>query len=88
MANAIDFYEKQSAGLGLAFLDEFEAVVERILMCPRAWTSVSTNQRRCLFRRFPYSVLYAQKEHEILVTAVMDLRRDPVRLSKRLRESN
>jgi len=88
MADAIEFYENQSSGLGLEFLDEFECVMQRIFNCPNAWTSVSPNQRRCLFRRFPFAVLYAQNQSEILVTAIMDLRFDPSRQQERVRQTD
>jgi hypothetical protein len=58
LAAAVEFYERQSAGLGADFLDEFEAAIQRVCSCPHAWTPVSANQRRCLFRRFPFAILY------------------------------
>jgi hypothetical protein len=38
---------------------------------------VGKRHRRCLFRRFPFAVLYSHTETEILVAGVIDLRRDP-----------
>ena len=81
---AIDFYEKQSSGLGSRFLDEFEAVISRIQTHPEAWTPVDTRQRRCMFRAFPFAVLYAVHTGELVVTAVMDLRMDPETSRRRL----
>ncbi len=77
LTDAIEFYERQSGGLGEQFLDEYESVIRRILDFPEAWTPISPNQRRCLVRRFPYAVLYAHDGNEILVTGIADLRRDP-----------
>ncbi len=77
LASAIAFYDEQSSGLGLRFLDEFEFAVQRVLNCPDAWTRVSPNQRRCLFRRFPFATLYTCDEQGVLITAVMDLRAGP-----------
>ncbi len=87
LAEAMEFYEKQSSGLGLEFLNEFEAVIQRILSCPHAWTSISSNQRRTIFRRFPYAVLYSNNNIEILITAVMDLRIEPVRKNARIQRT-
>ena len=84
LSSAITFYERQSGGLGLQFLDAFEEAIHRVLACPDAWTPVSANQRRCLFRRLPFALLYTRDEQGILVTAVMDLRRDPTRMDNRL----
>ena len=87
LADAMEFYDSQSEGLGLEFLDEFEAVVQRILSCPHAWTSVSPNQRRALFRRFPFAVLYSCNSTEILITAVMDIRIEPALQQARVKKT-
>jgi len=38
---------------------------------------VRGNVRRRLVHRFPFAVLYGVTPEEIVVTAIMDLRRDP-----------
>ena len=48
LANAMEYYETKSVGLGGDFLDEYERTISRICKFPEAWASVSTNQRRCL----------------------------------------
>ena len=77
LAEAATWYETQASGLGKEFLEEFEAVMERIIRFPDAWTRVGARHRRCLFRRFPYAVLYSRTEAEIRVAGVICLRRDP-----------
>ena len=73
------YYERQENGLGVAFLDEIDAAVERILASPHAWHPLSARTRRCRTHRFPFGLLYQIRSDEILITAVMDLRRDPKR---------
>lgn len=75
------YYEENESGLGLRFLDEIDAAVDRILRFPHAWHSVSARSRRCRTHRFPFGLLYQVRPDEILITAVMDLRRDPRRWS-------
>ncbi len=87
LAAAVSYYEEQSSGLGDRFLDEFEATVQRILHHPEAWQAVSANQRRCLFRRFPFALLYAREGAGILVTAVVDLRTEPDKQRERIRKT-
>jgi plasmid stabilization system protein ParE len=87
LAEAAQWYETQAAGLGQEFLDEFQAVMSRIMRFPEAWTKVGARHRRCLFRRFPYAVLYSHTESEILVAGVIDLRRDPQHLEQRKESS-
>jgi len=73
------YYERKQPGLGMSFLDEIDATVDRILRFPHAWHPLSARSRRCRTHRFPFGVLYQIRADEILITAVMDLRRDPRR---------
>ena len=77
LAEAVDYYEAQVPGLGLEFLDEVERTVKRIIMQPEAWMSISENHRRCRTRRFPYGLIYSLDKNEIIIAAVMCLRRHP-----------
>ena len=77
LAVAMDYYENAVPGLGLEFLDEMERTVNRILMQPEAWTRISLHHRRCRARRFPYGVIYSVEGGEVVIAAVMDLRRHP-----------
>ncbi len=72
-------YEQEESGLGTIFLKEIDATVERIVRFPRAWHPLSARIRRCRTHRFPFGLLYQIRSDEILITAVMDLRRDPQR---------
>ncbi len=62
LAEAAKWYKSQAPGLGLGSLDEFEAAMHRIMPFPEAWTGVGPRHRRCLFRKFPYAVLYSGSE--------------------------
>ena len=73
------YYEQQENGLGATFLDEIDAAIERILANPQAWHPLSSRTRRCRTHRFQFGILYQVRTDEILITAVMDLRRDPTR---------
>jgi plasmid stabilization system protein ParE len=73
------YYEERENGLGSVFLDEIEAALKRVLRNPAAWHQLSTRTRRCRTHRFPFGLIYQVRTDEILITSVMDLRRDPVR---------
>lgn len=77
LRQSILYYEQQENGLGSAFLDEIEATLNRILRNPSAWHQLSPRTRRCRTHRFPFGLLYQVLTNEILITSVMDLRRDP-----------
>lgn len=77
LAQAVRWYDEAVPGLGLDFLDEVDNAIRRILLQPEAWTRIGPVHRRCRLRRFPFGIIYALEESEILVAAVMDLRRHP-----------
>jgi toxin ParE1/3/4 len=77
LADAMEYYERASPGLGLEFIDEVERTVRRILLQPEAWMRVSENHRRCRMRRFPYGLIYAIERDSILITAVFHLHKHP-----------
>lgn len=79
LKQATFYYEQKENGLGTAFLDEIDATVERILRFPHAWHLLTARTRRCRTHRFPFGLLYQIRSNEILITAVMDLRRNPKR---------
>jgi hypothetical protein len=70
-------YEEKENGLGGIFLDEVDATVARILANPNAWHPLSPRTRRCRTHRFPFGLIYQIRSSEILITSVMDLRRNP-----------
>ena len=73
------YYEQCENRLGTAFLNEIEAAINRILQHPAAWHQLSSRTRRCRTHRFPFGLIYQIRSDEILITSVMDLRRDPAR---------
>ncbi|MDR9498176.1 MAG: type II toxin-antitoxin system RelE/ParE family toxin [Hydrogenovibrio sp.] len=63
-------YNNEQPGLGYDFLQEFTKALERIQAQPEAWTPLSKRTRRCLMKRFPYSVIFriqrTKKQIEII----------------------
>lgn len=74
---AVDYYNLQSEGLGFEFALEIKRTLKRISDYPSAWHILSPNTRRCRTNRFPYGVVYSQREKQIIVVAIMHLHRDP-----------
>ena len=71
------FYEEQSEGLGLDFLEDVEHTIQSILAFPKSGRVISTNIRRRIVRRFPFDVLYAIHGDHIVIVAVAHLKRGP-----------
>jgi len=47
------FYEQESSGLGIKFLDEVEHYVDQIVTSPKAGQRVRAEVRRRILRKFP-----------------------------------
>lgn len=69
--------ERQTAGLGLRFLESIEEAFVRIERSPRSWLLVHGDVRIVSTRRFPYVVYYRIVEDEAVVIGVFHNRRDP-----------
>jgi plasmid stabilization system protein ParE len=74
---AIEYYENCEAGLGYDFSIEVHTAIQNMVNYPTAWPVVEEDVRRCLVNRFPYGIIYNIEGGEILILAVMHLRRHP-----------
>ena len=74
---SVDYYEECQINLGLEFAHEVYKTIQRIREFPSAWRKLDGNTRRCLTNRFPFGVIYYQKDDKIIILAVMQLQRKP-----------
>lgn len=77
------FYERKSPGLGTYFLDSLYSDIDSLAYFPGIHRVVF-GYYRLLSRRFPFAVYYKIVEDEVLVTAVLDCRRNPSWTRERL----
>ena len=77
------FYEKQQIGLGGYFLDSLYSDIDSLLLYAGIH-SRHFGKYRLLSDRFPYAVYYQLRDDMIMVQAVLDLRRDPMWISRQL----
>ena len=75
--HAVTYYEESQPRLGMEFADEVFQTIHRILYFPKAWQIMHEDIRRCLTKRFPFGVIYYQKNEQIIILAVMQLNREP-----------
>ena len=75
--DAAGYYEREQAGLGVAFIADVRRCTEAILAHPEAGPVIRGRVRRRLCRRFRYGVLYSIRPGTVRVLAVMNLRRHP-----------
>ena len=77
LADAFRYYESKQPGLGESFRDAAWDAVQRIRRLPTACPTLGGAIRRCRLRRFPYAIIYAASDTEIIIIAVAHLRRRP-----------
>ncbi len=85
LIEAAEWYEARGPGLGSEFLRALDATIAGIERYPLANAVVFGDVRRALLRRFPYSVIYAVADEEILVLACSHGKRDPKRWKDRVK---
>jgi toxin ParE1/3/4 len=71
------WYESQRIGLGQAFVDAVQQVLEVIATHPLQHPLVDRDVRGALVPHFPYSVHYRIKPDRVVIVAVFHASRDP-----------
>lgn len=77
------FYEAQQAGLGDYFLDTLYAEIDSLILFAGRHRIIA-GYRRLLSRTFPYAVYYKVRRTSVEVWAVVDCRRSPAWIRKKL----
>lgn len=71
------WFNERQQGKGLEFLAELDLVVRLIRTYPFASPEIEPEIRRCLFLRFPYSLIYGIDADTVVVIAVSHTHREP-----------
>lgn len=80
------FYEGQSQGLGSYFLDSLFADIDSLLLHVGIHPVVH-GSHRCLASRFPFAIFYRIEAGSVRVRAVIDCRRNPTWIRRRVRSA-
>ncbi len=83
IAAAVEWYEKEQAGLGQEFLAELRTTYDRVAHAPLQYQHLRSGIRRALLRRFPYAVYFAIEGDAAVVLAVLHASRDPAEWQRR-----
>jgi hypothetical protein len=79
------FYERQERGLGAYFLDCLFSDIDSLQLYAGIHPVVF-GQHRCLSKRFPFAIYYTVASDRVHVNAVLDCRRNPTWIKRRLRD--
>ena len=79
------FYDKREAGIGAYFLDCLFSDIDSLLVYAGIHQIVF-GYHRCLSKRFPFAIYYTVEQDVVRVHAVLDCRRNPTWIRRRLRE--
>jgi len=83
LSDGFDFYERQQEGLGEYFQESLFSDIESL----RLYAGIHPKRfgyHRLLSKRFPYAIYYDQVRMTARVWAVLDCRRDPNEIRKKL----
>lgn len=77
LRDARDVYEDEREGLGDEFVAAVEEAIDLLRRHPEAAPQIAPQVRRCVVRRFPYSVIYTflQKDHLSILAVAHQSRR-------------
>jgi len=74
---AAEWYERQQAGLGGAFVASVQQVLDNIAATPQRYPAVFGDVREGIVPRFPYCVYYRVRANQVRVLAIFHTSRDP-----------
>lgn len=78
------FYEEKEAGLGAYILDSLFSDIDSLHLYAGIHSIHFFRFHRLLSKRFPYAAYYQMEGTTALVRAVLDLRRDPKWIERKL----
>src|SRR2546423_955414 len=83
LAAGSDFYEQKEQGAGTYFLDTLFSDIDSLRLYAGIHRKVF-GYHRLLSKRFPYAIYYRVEGENIFVRAVLDCRRSPAWIRKKL----
>jgi len=83
LVEGFQFYEQQETGLGSYFVDSLFSDIDSLIVYAGIHQMVF-GYHRCLSKRFPFAIYYAVTRDVIRVYAILDCRRSPSWIRKRL----
>ncbi len=81
----VDWYEKESTGLGKRFYNNFLKALEDIQFKPFTYAFITKSVRRHIIDKFPYKVYYIVTNDTIFILGVSHAKRSNAFVKRRLK---
>jgi hypothetical protein len=85
LIQGVHFYESREPGLGSYFIDCLFSDIDSLFIYAGIHQIVFA-YHRCLSKRFPFAIYYSVENELVRVHAVLDCRRNPSWIRRRLKE--
>lgn len=85
LESAAQFYESCATGVGDYFFDSILSDLDSLVLFAGVHP-IHFGFHRMLSRRFPFGIYYQLEDDVVYIYAILDLRRDPLWIQRRLRE--
>ena len=72
-----EYYNLQKESLGDEFQRDVKNALNSIVKLPNLYPNITSNIKRCLLHRFPFSIFYAIREGTIIILSVAHQHRKP-----------
>lgn len=76
--DAFNWYEMEQSGLGRRFLAEVQSTLKRITVFPDSCAIIAPGLRRCMTKKYPYSIIYGVEQDTLVIVAVAHMHRTPL----------
>jgi plasmid stabilization system protein ParE len=77
LKSAISWYLEQNETTANKFVAAVDRAIDLILEAPRRWPGGELGSRKFVLQRFPYAVIYTDKESVVTILAVAHGHRQP-----------
>ncbi len=77
LESAVAWYEEQVPGLGHDLISEFDVLLSHILIYPNSFSICFKNFRQASLKRFPYIVLYEEKDDSLYIYNFIHAKQHP-----------
>lgn len=74
---AARYYEREAAGVGVAFVVAVHRATDEVAQAPLAAPVIRSDIRRKVLRNFPYSLFYVVESDTVMILSVAHQRRRP-----------